>query len=289
MKYYLNTLLSFILFNSYGQTNECKTIGDKQNGLYVEYYPNCKKKIECYFKNGIYDSVYTNWDESGKYQVSGIYKNGKKEGLWRHDGRVLNGRRASNYVFTEYFYAEGNLKNAYEYVSTSDSISPKNGETFITYGKDTIEKDLVFYDNGQLAGESYKINGNIDSIEKIWDKKGRLIKEGFIKKAYPLKEIEYYFSYKSILIYINGFKSSLKQYDNSEKLFYEEYYNSKGKVIKSIGNKQETEYYKNYYSITYYENKVKKSYIEYDNASKQLYEEFYDKRGKVIKFTGVKQ
>jgi|GEM_PF-6981173 len=232
-----NLIFSFFLITciSCGQSNDCKTIGDKQNGLYVEYYPDCRKKLECYFDGGRYDSTYTEWEPDGKLKIKGSYKNGTKDGVWHYQGILLDGTMAKNYIYSEYKYDRGVIKSAYEYIGYSSDSLPKNSETFVMYEKDTISRTQVFDENGKLNNERYDINGMQDSVARAWDRNGRLFIEGYYKKSHLLKEIRYYFDYKSIeFCDEEGIIQSLKQYDNSGKLIYEEYYDTSGEEIKVV-------------------------------------------------------
>lgn len=236
-------LASFLGIGLSTVAQNCQAIGNKQNGPYIEYYSNCTKKLECFYKNGQYDSTYTEWNEKGKLKIRGFYQEGKKQGVWRHeDETIANGYKPSyNYNYVEYSYTDGTLISAYEYVSFSDSITPKGHEKTVTYGQDTLVKRRSFHKNGQLKNENYSsFNGTLDGTDRYWDENGRLFLERFMNKGFPEKEIAYHSSYKSVTIYrpATRIESSLKQYDLSGKLLYEEHYDKKGKVTKKKGVKQ---------------------------------------------------
>jgi len=284
----------FLTFNSYGQIVSCDNIYPVQgNGLSLEHYSGCRKKTECYFKNWLLDSTYTEWDENGKVKIKGKYVDGRKHGIWRYSGIMLDGSSARyNYMFSEYTYDHGVLKMAYDYLSSSDSLTPKDGETFIYYGKDTIQKDLGFWNNGQLNSESYQINGLIDSVSRAWDENGVLFQEKFYKKASAYKEIYYFPDFKSVIFFNSGSETTLKLYDNSGKLFYEEYYDKKGKVIKLKGTKKVRRNYTDFYSLLLYKpnSTLKSSYREYDNKTGEItYEEIYNAKGKPVSSKGIKR
>jgi antitoxin component YwqK of YwqJK toxin-antitoxin module len=241
MKKVLFALVHLFFFSGNSQNKNCKTIGNKVNGVYIEYDAKCRKKIESHYKNGKLDGSYTEWKDSTRVYIKGMYKNGIKIGTWRHQGEDMEGNSKSwNYKYSEFTYENGELVKAYDYLSYSDKPTPKNGEVIITYGKRKIMKHRVYDKKGQIRGEDFYINDRADSVAKVWDEKGVLQLEEYLKQSTYLKRIQYSKGYKTILVYENNLKSNLKQYDNNRKLIYEEYYNTDGKVIRQKGVKMKT-------------------------------------------------
>ena len=66
----------------------------KLHGRVISSYSNGKNKQEGYFKMGEQDSVFREWNETGKLSVQGFYKFGQPTGIW------------------EYFYLTGQKKEA---------------------------------------------------------------------------------------------------------------------------------------------------------------------------------
>ena len=63
-----------------------------ENGPYVEYYENGKKKSEGHFKDGKKDGLWTRWHKNGQKEYEEHYKNGKQHGLetyWYQNSQKL--------------------------------------------------------------------------------------------------------------------------------------------------------------------------------------------------------
>lgn len=95
---------------------------DQLHGAVLYYYPGKRKKEEGYFKMGLQDSIFRQWNEMGKLQVEGNYKDGKPTGIW------------------SYFYLDGRLKSVEEI-------------------KDTVSYMLSFYYSDSLHTQTIK-DGN---------------------------------------------------------------------------------------------------------------------------------
>jgi len=70
-----------------------------ENGPYVEYYENGKKRSEAHYKNGKRDGLATQWHKNGQKELESHYKDGKKEGLetWWYE----NGEKAQESHFDD--------------------------------------------------------------------------------------------------------------------------------------------------------------------------------------------
>lgn len=240
-KILFSLLILLFYFMPHAQT-ACKTVGDGKNGLYVEYHANCNKKLSCSYKNAKRDGTCSEWWDNGMLKRTGTYQDGLKDGVWKHHDTLLNMKTkyGGNYKYGEITYDKGTVKSAYFYTSTADSLAPKNGETFVYYGKDTVVKYLVFYNNGQLNNESYTdMQMRLDSTMKVWDRNGNLLREEFFDKGRTTKEIIHSKEFRTEILYKQGDKVSLQQMDLSGKVFYEEYYDPKGKIVKQSGRKKQ--------------------------------------------------
>jgi antitoxin component YwqK of YwqJK toxin-antitoxin module len=63
-----------------------------ENGPYVEYYENGKKKLESHYKDGLQDGLETFWLEDGQKKEESHWKNHKLDGLgtkWNEDGKKV--------------------------------------------------------------------------------------------------------------------------------------------------------------------------------------------------------
>ena len=75
MKTYSKLLLAFLLLIlAICAAGGC---GPPENGPYVQYYENGKKKLEVHYENGKQNGLRTEWDENGKKQKEIQYKDGK--------------------------------------------------------------------------------------------------------------------------------------------------------------------------------------------------------------------
>lgn len=183
---------------------------DLLHGKVLLFYPNSKPKQEGYFYLNQPDSVYREWNETGKLAVEGNYAYGKPKGIWTYyylDGRKKSEELArdtinlmesfwmpdSNHTQTVVngngemmtFYTTGSLKEWYHY---KDGI--KNGpfEEWSIYGYKLLSGSFV---DGQKDGEwffafysgktdkiSHYKNGKLDGPYKNYYEDGQLYAEG---------------------------------------------------------------------------------------------------------------
>ncbi len=73
-----------------------KSNPDIKHGLYQKYGNN-KLKIEGYYKDGLKDSLWTEYGYSGTINTRGHYRNDKKEGLWTEYGYKGKIKSQGNY------------------------------------------------------------------------------------------------------------------------------------------------------------------------------------------------
>jgi hypothetical protein len=111
-----------------------------ENGPYVEYYDDGKKRSEAHYKNGVPDGLGTYWYEGGQKIEEGQFKNGKKDGLWT--SWYENGQK-----WTENHWKDGKL--------------------------DGLETH--WHENGQKSYEGHNKNGVPDGLWPFWDKNGEAV------------------------------------------------------------------------------------------------------------------
>jgi len=104
------------------------------HGQVIAYFSNGKKKTEGYFINGIQDSLYREWDETGVMRQSGFYKGGFPAGRW------------------EYFYRDGREKMVEEIIHDTSFV-------WSFWLPDSLHTQTVIDGNGELA--VYFTNGNL--------------------------------------------------------------------------------------------------------------------------------
>ncbi|MCO5260301.1 MAG: hypothetical protein M9916_09175 [Crocinitomicaceae bacterium] len=183
---------------------------DLLHGKVILFYPNSKPKQEGYFYLNQPDSVYREWNETGRLAVEGNYSYGKPNGIWTYyylDGRKKSEEIArdsvnlmesfwmpdSNHTQTVVngngemmtFYTTGTLKEWYHY---KDGLKDGPFEEWSIYGYKTLSGSFV---NGEKDGEwffayysgktdkisNYK-NGKLDGPYKNFYEDGTLYAEG---------------------------------------------------------------------------------------------------------------
>ena len=50
-------------------------------GPYVEYYENGLKRLDAFYKDNVFDSIYTFYTDDGKLSYEKHFKNGKADGV----------------------------------------------------------------------------------------------------------------------------------------------------------------------------------------------------------------
>ncbi len=150
------------------------------------------------YKNGILNGPYTEFYESGKLKLKGIYKNGKKEGFWFlyyysvkpkklpndndvetkvcekvfYENNELNGPFSKSYdndfIFEEGNYLNGKLDGI---IKTYDEVY--NKKTKYKNGlKDGTE--FTYYNNGILSSRTDWEKGEI-LLSALWDEDGNFV------------------------------------------------------------------------------------------------------------------
>lgn len=183
---------------------------DMLHGKVVLYYPNSRPKQEGYFYLNQPDSIYREWNETGRLAVEGNYSYGKPKGTWTYyylDGRKKSEEKTkdsinlmesfwmpdSNHTQTVKngtgemmtFYTTGSLKEWYHY---KDGLKHGPFEEWSIYGYKTLTGSFV---DGQKDGEwmfafysgktdkisNYK-NGKLNGPYKNFYESGKVYAEG---------------------------------------------------------------------------------------------------------------
>ncbi|MBT6601461.1 MAG: hypothetical protein HOB32_07375 [Nitrospina sp.] len=65
--------------NKYGLDPLAPFRNGKRHGLWTEWYPNGKKKLETRYKNGVENGLRTEWAEDGKKTFQATFKDGNEQ------------------------------------------------------------------------------------------------------------------------------------------------------------------------------------------------------------------
>ncbi len=183
---------------------------DLLHGKAILYYPNSRPKQEGYFYLNHPDSIYREWNETGRLATEGTYSYGKPYGKWKYyylDGRIKSEEIAKDTVLLMEsfwmpdsshtqtvvngtgeimtFYTTGTLKEWYHY---KDGLKHGPFEEWSIYGYKTLTGSFV---NGEKDGEwmfafysgktdkisNYK-NGKLHGPYKNFYEDGKLYAEG---------------------------------------------------------------------------------------------------------------
>ncbi|HMP28403.1 MAG TPA: hypothetical protein PKD85_02315 [Saprospiraceae bacterium] len=136
-----------------------------------KYYKDIMTK-EIHFKDGKFDGLYKIFHESGAPIAEGIYKDNKKEGLWKNwevEKKKEWGVDESDdvHLYETYFHngkKEGIRKEYVDGVLTGETTF-KNGY------KDGIDR---VYNNGKLKRETTYKNGKKHGIRRVWHEDGTI-------------------------------------------------------------------------------------------------------------------
>ncbi len=166
---------------------------DMLHGKVILFYPNSKPKQEGYFYLNQPDSVYREWNETGKLATEGMYSYGKPFGKWTYyylDGKIKSEEITkdsqnlmesfwmpdSNHTQTVIngtgvmgtYYATGGVKEWYNF---KDGLKHGDFEERSIYGYKTLTGS---FENGEKNGEwtFYFYSGKIDKISNY--KNGKL-------------------------------------------------------------------------------------------------------------------
>lgn len=168
--------------------------GKKCNGLVEEFYINGNPK-----QSGVYD----NGSIVGRIQT--YYENGERQ----HLGQVKNGRRFNQWTW---YFPNGQTEVIHQYDS---------------FGR--IEIELSFHENGKIM--EYQINKNDSACLKL---KNTYYESGQISSRYFQPNCDNGNEIRHLRQYYNNGTLKIKgQYLNRNKNGNFDYYNNKGKIIKT--------------------------------------------------------
>lgn len=212
----------------------------KVTAYFKHYYPNGQLKQEFFIKDNVSDGLEKEYDERGNLIAEQIWRNGKKEGI------------------STYYYEDGS-KEEIPYVNDVHNGLSK-----------------LYHPNGQLAAESYVIDGVQEGLMKNYYPDGALMAEGYVKKGKPDGIIKQYYPSGKLLQLITLKEGIL---DGVSKEYYED-----GKIrfeaIYQNGDGKGKEYYEN--------GKIK-SEITYKNGQRNGPMKSYDEEGKLISVQEYKE
>ena len=145
--------------DSYGIFNT-KNTEKPYSGNVFSLYDDGKKKDEGAFKKGRENGGWTYWHENGQKMSEGNYRNGDKYGKW-----------------TYYYENKQKKKEANSYGTTRNKDHPT-----------MLEKNTLWYKDGQKWQEGNYKNGNEDGLWTIWYENGRKKMEATLKDGELLSE-----------------------------------------------------------------------------------------------------
>jgi len=157
------------------------------------YEKNKIKEIICY-ENDIKNGNYFLFDKNGNITIEGKFENGKRTGVWKEYGcptfRFYN-PTSKTYENTqqgdpnEGCVTESYYKNDSIYQSVKMSFDNRNsiklGESTIFYLKDTLQTDVRWYPNGNLASKSKTVNHIPVDTAWAWREDGTLYSQDIMK------------------------------------------------------------------------------------------------------------
>ncbi|WP_018343934.1 toxin-antitoxin system YwqK family antitoxin [Cytophaga aurantiaca] len=159
------------------------------DGKRIEYYDNGNIRHIRFFKNGKLDSLFQNFDSTGKLTLELHYKNGLLNG---YDRTYKNGRLKSESYFVNdnehgmvrSWYENGQLQcNDYRIDGYGQGIEIhyyKNGNIFSEgQNKNDARTGLwkFYYENGILEKEGIYQDGHESGVWKFYNNAGQLISE----------------------------------------------------------------------------------------------------------------
>ncbi|MCU0430079.1 MAG: hypothetical protein MUF42_08920 [Cytophagaceae bacterium] len=119
-----------------------------------EYYPNGIIKERYFLKESTLDSLYQSFDKDGKLVMMGYYYMGKRKGVW-----IEWDLNTSNKDSALLYYDSIGILQKKHFFSEEPELPGRLGyERISTYGKDTFERSITYYHNGQMAMEHNTIN-----------------------------------------------------------------------------------------------------------------------------------
>ena len=254
--------------SSYGKLGNPTNVhrGDKQNGLYEEWYGNGQLiKLRTNYKNGNLDGLYESYYDNGQLESRTTYKNNEEHGL------------------SVVYYKNGQLRERFNY---------KNGKP------DGLAKG--YHSNGRLAHQSNWKNGNEDGLSESYYESGQLRErsnykngkqDGLYLSYYENGQLSVRVNYKDgkkdglyESYHSNGQLSQRTNYKDGEKNGLIEWYYENGKLLERSHLKDGEKnglverYYENgnLYARSNYKDGVRDGLYEaYSEGGRLLFREVY--------------
>lgn len=219
----------------------------------TEYWPNGQKRGEGWKREGLQDSTWNYWYESGNISAVINYKRGVINGKYIYyygnrnkmqEGVQIDGVSRDSFIN---YYPTGKMKD----LTIMDTMGIKNGPYREWYDTDTLrlkacyknnlfEGDYVFYyDNGKPAYKKQYIRGAENGETVYWDKGGNMLwksvfkdgmRNGLCTAWYPNGKKEFEGTYVNDLM-----QGKWKYWDKTGKSVKTETY-EKGKLINTVNH-----------------------------------------------------
>ena len=161
--------------------------GDKQNGIYEEWWENGQIMSRENYKDGVHDGPSKEWYENGKQRFQENYKDGEKDGLqqyWYPNGEPYAKQHWNNgeldgpweeWSYNGNLISRGNHKNGKKNGVVEEWWENGQMKLRCNYKEGLPEGlDEEWYANGQLCSRKTYMNGKLDGLYELWNENGRL-------------------------------------------------------------------------------------------------------------------
>ena len=185
--------ISNLPVNEYWPNGKIRSQGNKENGLYIEYYDNGKISLKENYLNGHKNGEFVDYYENGQLAGKDNYLNDKLNGVrvrYYENGKLERKIYYSNNKFSDtesiYYHENGNIKSKGNFA---------NGEV------------VSFYKNGNIQEKRNYLNGILNGDEVTFYNSGKI----WIKRIWEngLKYEQYFWE--------NGNIKQKSHYTNSQK------------------------------------------------------------------------
>ncbi|HLP14404.1 MAG TPA: hypothetical protein VK177_20915 [Flavobacteriales bacterium] len=219
---------TYTSMHSNGKIAETGKISEnrKQTGTWLKYFESGIQKQELNYNNeGILDGIYKEYKDDGSVLKEGTYKEGKKEGEWKHfENKQLNelivyNSHEETEVITAFNLKTGKKQKVERkrrgerdgiqetYYTSSDVL--QLSETYEMGQKNGLAIEYGF--DGVITKETMYKNGKKDGIRKVYDK-GKLEREENYNEGIQDGEEKIYWDngkLRTTNTYVNGSKSGM--------------------------------------------------------------------------------
>lgn len=215
---------------------------DSYSGLFKDYYPDGKLKVEVNLKDGKWEGIGKRYYANGKLRTEGNYVNGNREGIhntYHENGNVWVEKKYKNgeVKIRKVYYEDGTLEGVGNYKNGKEEGLQKeyfrNGkmkyEANYKNGKrEGLEKEYL--PSGELWSEYNNINGELEGLGKDYYESGALKQERHYKKG-KLEGMDKFYYESGKLKQAGNYKN-----DKSEGLFQGYFENGKLKWEENYKN-----------------------------------------------------